>query len=96
MRTIWVLVLVACTEPTSLEGEIPCGGMTCGSGQICFSMESGSRCGVDPDAGIGEYQQYGWRCQVLPEGCGGVTEQCYDGLFESVSEDGRYVVRGCI
>lgn len=48
MRSLVLMVLVAgCfndVEPTSLEGPISCGAKTCGSGQICFSMESGSQC----------------------------------------------------
>lgn len=35
------LSLVACTgpEPTSLEGDIACGSMTCGDGQLCETFE---------------------------------------------------------
>lgn len=70
--------------------------MTCGSGQICFSMESGSQCDVNPDAGIGQYQEFGWSCGVLPAGCDGVTRDCFPDMFTVVSEDGRYVDQLCI
>lgn len=84
-------------EPTSLEGSIPCGSdLTCGSGQICLSMESGSECDVNADAGIGQYQEFGWTCTELPADCDGVTQDCFSGMFVSVSADGRYVDRECI
>ena len=98
MRSL-LLVLAACTssvKPTSLEGAIPCGGMTCGSGQICFSMESGSLCDVNPDAGIGPYQEFGWTCGALPADCDGVSRDCFSGKFVYVSDDGRYVDHACI
>jgi hypothetical protein len=97
MRCLVLVIFAACAvEPTSLEGPIPCGGMTCGSGQICFSRESGSQCNVDPEAGIGPYQEFGWTCQELPSGCDGVTRTCFPGDFTRVSDDGRYVVQACI
>ena len=96
------LVLVLCAgcatevKPTPLEGSIPCGSTTCGSGQICFSMESGSQCDVNPDAGIGQYQEFGWHCGELPHDCDGVTRDCFPGQFTVVSSDGRYVDQLCI
>lgn len=97
MRWLVLILCAGCAvEPTSLEGEIPCGGMTCGSGQICFSRESGSQCGVDPANGIGQYQEYGWRCEELPDNCDGVTRQCFPGSLVRVSDDGRYVVDPCV
>jgi hypothetical protein len=94
------MLCVGCTttevKPTSLEGSIPCGSMTCGSGQICFSMESGSQCDVSSDAGIGQYQEFGWRCGELPADCDGVTRDCFPGMFTTVSDDGRYVDQACI
>ncbi len=97
----WLLLLcLGCTTSelrrTSLEGSISCGGLTCGSGQICFSEESGSLCDVNPDAGIGPYQQYGWRCGELPASCDGVTRDCFADRWTFVSEDGRYVDHACI
>ncbi|MEO8844817.1 MAG: hypothetical protein ABI591_23720 [Kofleriaceae bacterium] len=83
-------------QRTSLEGSITCGSMTCGSGQICFSMESGSQCDVNPDAGIGQYQEFGWTCGELPTDCDGVTRDCFPDQLTQVSADGRYVDRLCI
>jgi len=99
MRWLVLILSAGCTgnvKPTSLEGSIPCGAMTCGSGQICFSMESGSQCDVNLDAGIGPYQEFGWRCEELPADCDGVTRDCFPGKFEVVSDDGRYVDHLCI
>lgn len=95
------LLLVAdCTTssvtPTSLAGSISCGSASCGSGQICFSMQSGSLCDVNPDAGIGQYQEFGWTCGELPADCDGVTRDCFSGPFVVVSADGRYVMDECI
>jgi hypothetical protein len=96
----WLLLaLCACVngaKPTSLEGTITCGAMTCGTGQICYSMESGSQCDVNPDAGIGQYQEFGWTCGTLPDDCDGITRDCFSGPFESVSDDGRHVTHLCI
>ena len=93
--TIWAACATE-VKPTSLEGSIPCGSMTCGSGQICFSMESGSQCDVNLDAGIGQYQEFGWHCGALPTDCDGVTQDCFTGKFTVVSADGRYVDQLCI
>ena len=83
-------------QKTNLEGTITCGPMTCGSGQLCFSTESGSQCDVNPDAGIGQYQQFGWACGSLPPDCDGVTRDCLPDRWDVVSEDGRYVDHLCI
>jgi hypothetical protein len=99
MRWLVTILCVGCTsevKPTSLEGSITCGEITCGSGQICLSRESGSQCDVNPDAGIGQYQEFGWTCTELPADCDGVTRDCFQGEFVSVSDDGRYVAEACI
>ncbi len=99
MRWLVMVVCIGCTndvKPTSLEGSITCGPMTCGSGQICFSTESGSQCDVNADAGIGQYQEFGWTCGELPADCDGVTRDCFPGMFDVVSADGRYVIHECI
>ncbi len=97
MRWLSLVLLAGCAvEPTSLEGQIPCGGMSCVSGQICFSQESGSQCWVSPESGIGQYQEFGFRCRELPDDCDGVTSQCFEGSSFGVSDDGRYVVHRCI
>ncbi|HEY0250695.1 MAG TPA: hypothetical protein VGC41_04180 [Kofleriaceae bacterium] len=93
----WLLLLcIGCTQPqrTSLEGSITCGPMTCSSGQVCQSRESGSQCEVNLDAGVGPYQEYGWTCVELPPGCDGVTRDCFP--EDVVSADGRYVTYLCI
>jgi hypothetical protein len=98
MRWLILIVCAGCTDgakPTSLEGSITCGAMTCGSGQLCFSMESGSQCDVNADAGVGPYQEFGWRCGELPAGCD-VTQDCFSGDFTYVSDDGRHVDQACI
>jgi hypothetical protein len=59
-------------------------------------MESGSQCDVNPDAGIGPYQEFGWTCGGLPADSDGVTSDCFSGPFVYVSEDGRHVERACI
>ncbi len=98
MRSLVIVLCAACTStptPTLLEGAISCGPtLTCGSGQICFSQESGSQCDVDADAGIGQYQDFGWTCESLPTDCDGVTRDCFPGAV--VSDDGRYVSHLCI
>jgi hypothetical protein len=98
MRWLILVLVASCAadpKPTSLEGSITCGSMMCGSGEICFSMDSGSQCDVNLDAGIGEYQQFGWRCGTLPDGCD-VTQECFTDKFTIVSDDGRYVDQECI
>ncbi len=99
MRSLVLVLCAACTSsnptPTPLEGAISCGPtLTCGSGQICFSKESGSLCDVNADAGIGQYQDFGWTCESLPAECDGVTRDCFPGA--DVSNDGRYVTDLCI
>jgi hypothetical protein len=96
MRLTVLLLFAGCAEPTDLEGDIPCGGMTCGTGEICYSRESGSQCNVNLDAGIGQYQEFGWTCRVLPDDCDGITRRCFPGQFTHVSDDGRYVIDSCI
>ena len=92
---------VACSEGErpSLEGPYTCGPRTCGSGQVCIVETTGSQCGVNPDAGIGQYQEIGWACADVPAACDG-TPACDcitgPGLCFSVSEDYRRLVFGCI
>src|ERR1044071_1300864 len=70
MRALAMLCLLGCAQPDlrskpSLEGSYSCGATTCTSGQVCLVMEAGSQCGVDLDAGVGPYQEYGWTCLAL-------------------------------
>ena len=100
MRWLVLALVAGCAsntaQKTNLEGSIECGGMTCGSGQICFSQDSGSQCDVNLDAGIGPYQQFGWTCGSLPAECDGVTRDCFTSQWDVVSADGRYVDHLCI
>ena len=103
MRCLLFLTVVAgCVlsnrppSKTNLEGSITCGPITCGSGQICFSREAGSQCDVNYDAGIGEYQEFGWTCGTLPADCDGITRDCFTDRWDVVSADGRSVAHLCI
>ncbi len=97
-----MLLLVACgiDEPAdkpSLEGDYTCGPETCGTGQICVTVESGSQCGVDPEHGIGQYQVYQWSCVDLPAACDGVPScDCVTGGALCLGANGREIAFGCI
>ncbi|HEY4180112.1 MAG TPA: hypothetical protein VGM90_24890 [Kofleriaceae bacterium] len=81
----------------SLEAGYACGPKTCGENEYCSVKESGSQCGVDEDAGIGTYQEYGWTCLAVPPACDGRPACICDGnQFCSVSDDGRTIDEECI
>jgi hypothetical protein len=96
------VLLAACSsgpDPVSLEGPYACGPKTCATGEICLIQSSGSQCQVNPDAGIGQYQEYAWDCVAIPEECDGVPScDCVTpgGMCFGTSEDGRTVYGGCI
>ena len=102
MRWLVLVFLMACAEDVkrpSLEGPYTCGPQTCGSGQICVTVESGSQCGVNPDTGVGQYEVYSWSCVDLPDSCDGVPScDCVTGgaICFGPSDDGREVAFGCI
>ncbi|HEY5937638.1 MAG TPA: hypothetical protein VIU61_23485 [Kofleriaceae bacterium] len=101
MRWLVFVFLLACAEDVkpSLEGPYTCGPQTCGSGQICVTVESGSQCGVNPETGVGPYEVYSWSCVDLPDSCDGVPScDCVNGgaICFGPSEDGREVAFGCI
>ena len=102
MRWLSIILFgVACSNEAprpSLEGPYTCGPKTCGTGQVCVVVSSGSRCGVN-DAGVGEYQEYSWTCVDLPAACDGYPScDCVGGgaLCFGVSEDARRIDYGCI
>jgi hypothetical protein len=97
---VTVVALVACTSHGSkpnLEGSVPCGDAMCTSGQLCVTETTGSQCGVNEDAGIGQYEIIAQYCIDLPADCGGFPScdcitcggACF-GVFE------RDVSCGCI
>ena len=100
MRVLGILLVVGCAtegQRPSLEGPYVCGPETCGSGQICVTVESGSQCGVDPERGIGQYQVYSWTCVDLPSACDGVPScDCVSGGALCFGAEGREVAFGCI
>ena len=49
-------------QPTSLEGDLACGDLTCASGEVCVTRFSG----VDLGTGVGATRS----CEELPTGCG--------------------------
>jgi hypothetical protein len=98
----WLLLfLTACTttDRPSLEGTVECGPNTCNTGDVCIVETTGSQCGVNPDAGIGPYQEIGWSCITPPPDCDGVPScDCITGpgMCFNVSDDYRRLTFGCI
>ena len=101
MRWLMILVLVSCTgegQRPSLEGPYTCGPKTCTSGQVCVVETTGSQCGVNYDAGIGQYQEISWGCVTPPASCDGFPScDCITGPGQcfGVSEDFRRLNFGC-
>ncbi|MFT3700418.1 MAG: hypothetical protein QM831_45155 [Kofleriaceae bacterium] len=98
MKWLLLLTVVGCAtefKRTDLSGSIECGSSSCGSGEVCYSEESGEQCLVNPDAGIGQYQEFGWHCGTLPDGCV-YTPDCITDQWTRVSEDGRHIDHLCI
>jgi hypothetical protein len=56
----------AFVPPTSLQGSIPCGASTCGSGTVCAHFSAGIDAGVP-----GNYDT----CEIVPSGCR--VSDCY-------------------
>jgi hypothetical protein len=102
VRTVVLVLLVtaSCTaarDKPSLEGPYACGGNTCGTGQICVTLESGSLCGVTED--VPPYTVFSYTCLDLPAACEGIPEcDCLSGggICFGPSDDGRTVAFGCI
>jgi hypothetical protein len=102
MRWLSLVLLVACVDskpqPIPLDRPFTCGGLTCGSGEICTSQESGSQCDVNEDAGIGPYQDFDFHCEKLPDACDGYPScECVFGRTQFCSGDGtRWLTVECI
>lgn len=103
MRWLVVLVLASCVggdgKRPSLEGPYTCGAYTCESGQVCVTETTGSQCGVNEDAGIGQYEEISWACIDVPEACDGVPScDCISGpgMCFGPSPDFRELTFGCI
>lgn len=101
MRWLLLVGLLACShedvQRPSLEGPHACGPSACTTGQVCVIVESGSQCGVNADAGIGQYQEYSWTCVDLPKACDGIPScDCVPGGGLCFGADGRDVHYGCI
>ena len=111
MRWVAILILAACTEgsqpplppppppipPPDLSGPYVCGKSTCSSGQVCLTESAGSQCWVNPDAGIGPYDEVSATCVDLPATCNGYpTCDCVGGQGICLGASGRDVNYGCI
>jgi hypothetical protein len=101
MRWIAVLVVFACVgrgPKPDLSSPYPCGKNTCTANQLCETVEAGSQCDVDLDAGIPPYGIASQTCVDLPAACDGYpSNECIcgnDDHFCHVS--GRDISRECI